>query len=291
MITKVTVTNVRGTELEMLLSGDNIAPFQIRNITGLGPVSATVNTLPLATHDGVSVTGSSVGKRNIVFTLGLVPDWADQTMAGLRNALYAYLMPKQPVTLEIESSHLPTVTIAGIVESCEPNIFSKDPEIMVSILCPSPDFIALTSTVVTGVTLAGVAMAPDPDDYTAVNYVGTSPTGFTMLITDSVLVPEYLEAPFTINNVIESPGLNYEESIAFESVIDAVTFVEFSSVTGDRHIRRVTGGVPTSLLHTVSFYPGETWPQLIFGENQISVVADEEGLDWSMEYFARFGAL
>ena len=50
------------------------------------------------------------------------------------------------------SDDMGPVEISGIVESVEINSFSKDPEFIVSIICPDPYFTALTPTVVTGIT-------------------------------------------------------------------------------------------------------------------------------------------
>ncbi len=97
----VEIRNSRSPVLSLLLGGGglNTDALQIRNIEGLGPVKASVNTSPFGSVDGESYTGSNVGKRNIVMTLGLNPNWRDQSMASLRQLLYAYFMPKQFVKL------------------------------------------------------------------------------------------------------------------------------------------------------------------------------------------------
>ena len=43
--------------------------IQIRNIDGLDPVKASVNTSPFGSVDGASYVGSSVESRNIVLTI------------------------------------------------------------------------------------------------------------------------------------------------------------------------------------------------------------------------------
>jgi hypothetical protein len=76
-----------------------------------------------------------------VLTLGLNPNWVDQTVASLRRVLYRYLMPEAWTKLRFFSDDMPTVDIEGYVESFDPNMFTQDPEIQVSIICPKPDFI------------------------------------------------------------------------------------------------------------------------------------------------------
>lgn len=296
----VKVLNARGEDLEFPLTAEEtyVDPFQIRDVDGLGPVNAFLSTVPFGSYDGERNTGEFVGKRNITFTVGLNPNWDDQSVASLRNLLYRYLLPKQRVTLQFFSDHLPTVGIVGYVETFEPNIFSKEPEIQISVMCPEPDFVAIEASVVTGVTSDGPFKLPDPVDFTAFDYVGTSPTGFKLTISNSVVNEEYLDGPITVSNEIDSPGLAYSESIAFDGTIDSVTEIEISSVSGDKHIHSIyTGtGAITNLLDTV--YDGEAWPKLIPGENKISVTAQDDqgggtgaGLNWSLEYFNRFGGL
>ncbi len=53
-----------------LLGNDGMGPFHIRNVEGLGPVKSTVNSRAYGLLDGEYYTGSHVGKRNVVITLG-----------------------------------------------------------------------------------------------------------------------------------------------------------------------------------------------------------------------------
>jgi hypothetical protein len=74
------------------------------------------------------------------------------------------------------SDELPVIGIRGVVESFEPNLFSEDPEMQISILCPKPDLIDMATTLLTG-TVDG---APIP-----ITYTGTAPTGFQLRIQSS----------------------------------------------------------------------------------------------------------
>ena len=64
--------------------------------------------------------------------------------------IYSYFMPKRPIRFVFYSDDMIPVEIFGIVESVSVNPFSKDPEILVSIICPDPYFTALNPTVITG---------------------------------------------------------------------------------------------------------------------------------------------
>ena len=154
-------------------------PFQIRNIDGLGPVAATVASDPYSGFDGEQVTGMSVGKRNIVFTLGFNPNYSDldlDTPAKLRQEAYKYFMPKQKLTFRLTFSHISNpCLIEGIVETVEPNIFSQDPEMTVSVLCHMPYFVEDDEIVVGFQSLSMYGTSSQE-----ITYEGTVPTGFTV---------------------------------------------------------------------------------------------------------------
>ena len=100
--------------------------LQVRNIEGLGPVKANVNTSLLGSLDGEAYTGASIPKRNILITLGLNPDWDNWSMEQLRRLVYSYFVSKLRTRLVFRSDTFPPVEISGVVESCEPVLFTKD---------------------------------------------------------------------------------------------------------------------------------------------------------------------
>jgi hypothetical protein len=120
----------------------NDNPIFIKDIAGLEPVKAEITTAT-SNQDGDLFQNARLGKRNIVFQLGLNPNWIDQNMSSLRHMLYRYFLPTFWRQLWFYSDNMPTVNIWGNVESFEPNMFSQDPEIQISVLCPRPKFIGL----------------------------------------------------------------------------------------------------------------------------------------------------
>lgn len=282
MLTIIRVLNRQGMDQEFPVAHQDIrsSQFQLRDVIGLGPVTAKINTVPFGSSSGESFNGSSVGKRNIVLTIGLNPNWVEQSMASLRQSLYAYFMPEEKISLELFSTHLPTVGIEGYVESLEPNIFSRDPEVQVSIICPQPDFVDLDATIVSGLVDIG-----SPGDRTPIAYVGTRPTGFTVLVSSTIETPTY-EGQFSIKNLTE-----FLASVSYEALVDDTHTTLFSSIQGSKFIHGLIDGESEvdNLLKTVS---GETlWPRLFSGFNLFSVTGDEAGQQWSMEYFNRFGGI
>jgi hypothetical protein len=253
--------------------------IQIRNIDGLDPVKASVNTSPYGSVDGASFVGSSVLSRNIVLTLHPNPNWDTWTFESLRRLLYSYFMPKRATRLVFYSDDLPPVEISGVVESCEVNLFSKDPEIIVSIVCPSPYFTAVAPTVLTGQTVR-----PD-GDVIVVDYKGTIESGIKVKVT-SVADP----APTDIGIQIGDPILTF---FAIYASVDSSVYFEVSSVPLQKYVQNVNigTGVITNLLSRVHVQEGSAWPTLQPGENEFSVVTDQGTQDWELSYFERFGGL
>ena len=255
-------------------------PVQVRNITGLEPVKADITSTGLATGRGETLQGSSTGKRNIVMTLGLNPDWAEQTMTTLRHQLYRYFMPEQWTKLRFFSDELPVVDIEGIVESFEPNMFSQDPEIQISILCHKPDFIEADATIYTGVVDDGTLELE-------FDYVGNVETGLEVRVDRTVENVAYSgNVIFTLRSP-EKPQILEVAGI----VIDHTQYLKVSSVQGGKRVQviSVVDGASTNILSKMT--DASVWPVVKPGENVLSVAATEDGQAWTMAYFNRFGGL
>lgn len=248
--------------------------LQILKITGLDPVKASVNTSPFGSIDGADYVGSSVLSRNIVLTVKPNPNWGTHTYESLRKLLYLYFMPKAPTRLVFYSDHMTAVAIDGIVESIENDVFSKDPQFIVSIICPDPYFTALEGVVLTGLA----SDAPLPVEYNGdiaagiyvrVNFVsGTSPSSIAIQIGDA-----------STSNFVVGTG------------VDANQYFEMSSVPMQKFAQTVnlSSGVITSRMSSVQ--EGYTWPVLQPGTNLFDIVTNAGVQNWELRYSERFGGL
>lgn len=260
----------------------SLDPIQIKKVTGLGPVTASVNTTPFGSIDGESLDGTHTPKRNIVITAALNPDWSSgQTYEGLRQLLYGYFMPERKIRLRFTSTHLAPVEIVGYVESCDPDLFSKDPEYQISILCPLPYFIAIDATVVTGLT-TDFAGATD----TLIDYEGSVETGF---VVDFTLATGGTAFTGEVRIMDKTPTTKL--LIASPVTVSSTQFFRMSSVQGDKYIRRypLPSGVYTSLLG--SLVTGSEWPSLRHGVNTMQILSSVAGLHFAISYYARYGGL
>jgi hypothetical protein len=281
VLTKLEVLGLRSLVPTLPLVEDDDAgndPIQILGVDGLGPVKAAITTTPFGAFDGEAFVGASVGKRNITLTIGLHPDWAVQTIEELRQLLYNYFMPKLLVQLQFHSTNYPVVKIQGYVESVEPNIFVKTPTMVVSIICPSPDFVSTELTTLTGITSDGTS-------YSEVDYVGSVPTGIMLQITQSGGIPG--EGPIQVNLM----GEYAPQTFVARGNITADIRWEMNSVPGSKYVRSVSQSLGTiaNYLNDISY--DAIWPTLFPGVNKLAVIAPLVNQNWELTYYARFGGL
>jgi hypothetical protein len=278
LITRMEVVSSQPGAPDLPLGGfmPNDDPVQIRNIDGLGPVKSELSLTPFATGRGELYQGASTGKRNIILTLGLNPNWAEQTITSLRQLLYRYFMPEYWSTYRFISDELPPVTIKGVVESFEPNIFSQEPEIQVSVICPKPDFVDLDNTVVTGLT---------SDDVIGIDYTGTVNAGF---VVDIESPDADSETGLTIANTYGDTTQVFSTN---PLTITPSLYVEVNTIRATRHIYNVRYDDGNEYNILAKLIPNSDWPEFGPGMNTFSVVTGTPGLQWSLGYFNRYGGL
>lgn len=117
--------------------------YPIKDISGLGPAGAHISRVQDVSDRGTEYLSSLTDERNIVMRLGFSPNYAaNETITALRLALNKVFMPGNSIELDFEHEVYGTVRIKGNVESNEPVIFAKDPEVQISIICPDPYFVS-----------------------------------------------------------------------------------------------------------------------------------------------------
>lgn len=143
MIKSVKVINYLGESIKLELGAPEKSGFLIRLITGLGAGKANINSTDLSTGDGSVYNSSRVLPRNIVFSLDFLEK---PTIEDTRQRSYKYFPIKKQIRLIFETENR-ICEITGYVESNEPNIFSKQENTQVSIICPDPYFYSTEKTV------------------------------------------------------------------------------------------------------------------------------------------------
>lgn len=136
MIKSVTVKNYLNESIKIELTRPEKSGFIIRNIDGLGPAKANINTTEVSLNDGTMYNSSRLDNRNITFDL-LFYQTDRETIEDVRQKSYKYFPIKKKVILTIETDNNVLVT-EGYVESNEPEIFSGAEGSNISIICPDP---------------------------------------------------------------------------------------------------------------------------------------------------------
>lgn len=276
-IDKVEVTNAQGNLLVLSLE-DVSNGYVVEDIGGLGPVKASIATSNFATMDGQQYQSSSREIRNITMKLGYEPDFSiDQTVRELRRRLYKFFMTDTTVDLAFYMTDGMVVNIGGRVESCEPAIFTREPQMDISIICFNPDFVDITPVSIHDVLTTADEVGHPIDVY------GTVKTGLALSFT----APQAL-SEFSIYHATPSGDLHTMLISAPLQIGDVVTL---STVKGNKFITLTRAGVTSSLLWAVS--PQSTWILLEHGINMLHLNAASIGASAPVliDYNNRYGGL
>lgn len=269
MIDLVQATNNRGSTLDLSLI-DSSNGFVMGEIEGLGPVKANIVSSSFAGGDGEQYQSSRRDSRNIVLHIGLEPDWSTETVSSLRKRLYQFFMTKSQVSLRFHEDDGLMVDIEGRVETCEPDIFTEEPAMVVSILCGEPDFVEPGSVTYNGATT-------DTETESIIDYDGTIETGIRLLLTPDRAVPDF--------TVYHRPPDGTLRQLVFEYPLVANDPLVISTISGDKGAW--VGGI--SALYGIT--PQSTWIELQPGENYIRIYAEGLPIPFQIVYTNRYGGL
>jgi hypothetical protein len=245
----------------------------IEDIDGLGPVKATIASTSFANMDGAQFQSAYREARNLVFKLGLEPDYTTQTVQQLRNLVYRFFRPKTSISLRLFVDDLELDT-SGVVETCEPSIFSREPVMDISVICHNPDLIDLEEQTLTGDSVSN-------SDEELIEYVGTEDTGFIFTMTfdrDESEVTIYQRPPDEVTRRMDLSATFLTGDI-----------LTVSTVPGDRYVRVNRGGVVSSFLFAKSAQ--SPWLVLTEGDNYIRVYATGDPIPYEIKYMTRYGGI
>jgi hypothetical protein len=277
-IDKVEVTNVQGNLLTLTL--DDISNgYVVEEIEGLGPVKASIVSSSFATMDGQPYQSSRREGRNVTMKLGYAPNYSiNQTIRSLRSRLYQYFMSDNEITLTFYMEDGLTVTTAGRVEACEPVLFTAEPQMNISILCPDADFLDVETT-----QIHDVFDITDTEASDIVLPEGTTKTGLTLL---TFTAPAALDG-FSIYHT--TPGGSVR-SMLITAPLEVNDVVRMCTIKGQKSITLTRTGVTSSLLWAVS--PQSQWVLLESGTNGFYLNASEEDeAPVLIDFVNRYGGL
>lgn len=296
MIKTVTVTNYMGESLAIPLVWEG-GPFEIKQIDGLGPPTANINTTEIATNDGSKFNSARASQRNVVLYLLFHPY---PTIEDTRQLSYKYFPVKKTLQLEIETDNRRCVAV-GYPESNAPNIFSENEDCQISIICPNPYWESSGEDGTREVIFHGVTPNfefPFSNESTTDNliefgiierrkenvvyYDGDAEQGITITI----------EAIGTVKNLTivnvnthEKMAISHDELVSFtgSGIVNGDT-ITISTVKGHKSIELLRDGVITNILNCIG--KDDDWFMLSKGDNIFGYTADEgsDYLDFKINY-------
>ena len=143
MLYSVNVLNPSNNKLEMELTNPEKSGFVVRKIDGIGPTKSNINVYDVPSIDGGLFNSARTQARNITLTLDFMwittDDHTTPLIEDARHLSYKFFPLKRKVRLEFITDYR-TLYIDGYIESNEPNVFSKEEQTVISVICPDPNF-------------------------------------------------------------------------------------------------------------------------------------------------------
>ncbi len=273
-IVKVEVRTGLGQLLTLTLANASNG-FLVKDILGVDPVKANLVSSTFANLDGARFQASRREVRNILFKVGIKPDYVLKTARDLRLQLYSFFTEKTEVSLRFYMEDGLTVNIMGVVESFEAPFFTQEPEANISVVCYDPDFLALTPIEVVGDTVSTLTEFD-------IDYEGSMPTGFTFVLN----VDRSDLGAFTI---YQRPADNVLRQFDFAADLDSGDILTVNSVRGNKFITLNRSSTLSSLLYGKS--SASPWLELQPGTNHMRIYATGAGVPYTFTYTPRYGSL
>lgn len=238
-------------------------PFQVQDISGLGPSEADVFITTSINGVG-SFHGRRPRSRQIVVTVKLNPAYdVDETYADLRHKIYEMTStPTGEISFllfqdSVDGGEITSTAIAGIngyVSKMDISIFDREPKVQIVIDCVGSNLKAIYP-------VTKDPFAADNVTDVVVENQGNAPVGFEVNFTmgEDVTDGFYLWA---INpSIVDIPTMTIDyDFLQFDKVY-------INTVPGQRYASVTRNGVKKNLLPYIS---GE-WPKLMVGSNTVAI--------------------
>lgn len=267
MAYRIKVENKYGEVLE-LTSNPN---YKVK-ATGLSPMSANIVTAPVANYSGARYVSSKHQTRPIVLTI-----YVEQPVETNRINLYKYFKSKDWIRVYY-SNGTREVYIDGYVESFDCDFFTKTQTAQVSILCPKPQFLAVTPSKQNIATTLGALSFPFYE-------AESEPVVLSHYGRDAVLVNNTSDDEvgfiYTIQcyGEVINPQIYIDETKEYFKLNRRFTrgsVITINTNDGNKSVTCELGGITTNIINSVD--SGSKWLKLRAGYNHILQTA-KVGLD------------
>ena len=233
------------------------SPFQITEIQGLNPASATINTSELALIDGAKFNSSKLNMRTINVAFAI-----NYNAAQNRLAVYKVLKSKQWIKMTYISQYR-QVFIEGYIESIDISMFEMKQIVTCSIICPSPYFKEaqmIVDELYNVISAFHFPFASTDTPELVFSYISND-LGITIDNEGDVECGMIIE--LYAKDAVEVPKIyNYitREYIGLDISMHAADFVTIDTRQGHKTVTLLRNGVESNLFNYV--LEGSTWLQL-----------------------------
>lgn len=258
-LTQIVVSGAYGS-LTLPVFGSMTDPYIITAADGLGPPEIDV-AIASRVYQGGIYQGSIPKDREIVLRLSLNPSYSSSapvSIADLRAAIYRLLSGSVPVTVSVYTNSVdvsenliaPVMQTVGYIYRVEVVPFSKDPELQLTIRCPSSYFKKPTSE-----------SLPVTPLVQPIKYNGTAPTGIRTIFVPSVTTMDLVLRMQSGQGPIETLVIPGVARTAGESIIVDTT-------TDNRQVmwKKPPASVYTNITGMCTVQE-DRWPALHPGDN------------------------
>ena len=302
MIKSIIVTNHNGESLKLDLFHPEESGLIVKSISGLGPPKANINSTDLATADGAIYSSARASTRNIVFNLQFM---FAPTIEDVRQKTYKYFPLKKKITIEVETDNR-SLSTEGYVESNEPDIFSQEESIQISIVCVDPFFRDARPSLVQFASVlpnfefpfSNESLTDDLIEFGKIGLDTRSTLVYTGDVDTGILIT--IHAMGSVSGILNIYNIETYENIKIDlSKIKALTGSDYRS-GDDIIISTVSGDKYVQVLHNGKYYNAigiidklANWFQLTVGENifNFTVTNGVENLSITFEYRNAYGGI
>lgn len=225
---------------------------RITNIDGLGAATAAINMTQIGLNPGARFDSAHVDYRNIVIEFYIISNVIDNL-----NELYSAIQTGTKATLQIKNK-----LINCYVETIEINRTNNPVKGQISLICPDPAFRSAAKNV-----------SLSASDF--ISYVGNQPTGFKL----------YLTAKTAVKNPYISINVNKKTKKSVLNItLAAGDVLELNSESGSK-----SASIASKKVYP---YTGNfLWPELVPGDNAITIGAESGTVTAKIMYSEKFAAL
>lgn len=247
-------------------------PFNVKGINGLD--ADEIVSQFYGAPGTVSFYNLVMVKRTVVALLELNPDYsANESQSSLRDRIYKMIATSRKGLIHMWFKNEDTVvaTISGYFNKVEMPLFSKTPEVQVTIGCTEPMLKAPEEVSVP-------VLALDPTLTVITDDISTAPHGFKFEMSFTGTVPAF--------TVVDPDDSDWEFVVTPVGGFLIGDVFQFSSEYNNKYVRVVRAGNTLQLADGIQM--GSVWPMLYPGENKFSVDVGAN-MDWdSITYTPTF---